>query len=112
MLHRAIVGSLERFIGILIEHYAAPAVVAGAGAGVGAEYLRRQADYVQEVATKLQSGLRVQADLRNEKITYKIREHSVKNCLTSGGGRQRTGCQYRGRAGAGQCRSGRCPSMP
>jgi len=79
MLHRALFGSLERFTGILIEHYAgalplwlAPqhAVVMNISEG--------QADYANEVAAQLrQAGFRVDADLRNEKINYKIREHSV-----------------------------------
>ena len=79
MLHRAIVGSLERFIGILIEQHAgalptwlAPTQV------VVANITDAQADYVGEIVNSLQKqGLRVQADLRNEKITYKIREHSL-----------------------------------
>jgi threonyl-tRNA synthetase len=79
MLHRAIVGSLERFIGILIEQHAgalpvwlAPVQVVVAG------ITDAQADYVQEVAKSLQKqGLRVETDLRNEKITYKIREHAL-----------------------------------
>ena len=79
MLHRALFGSLERFTGILIEHYAgampmwlAPqhAVVMNISEG--------QADYATEVAARLRkAGFRVEADLRNEKINYKIREHSV-----------------------------------
>ncbi|MCU0926571.1 MAG: threonine--tRNA ligase [Hydrogenophaga sp.] len=79
MLHRAIVGSLERFIGILIEQHAgalpvwlAPVQVVVAG------ITDAQADYVKEVAKALQKqGLRVETDLRNEKITYKIREHAL-----------------------------------
>ena len=79
MLHRAIVGSLERFIGILIEQHAgalpawlAPVQVVVAG------ITDQQADYVQEVVDTLRKqGIKVQADLRNEKITYKIREHSL-----------------------------------
>ena len=79
ILHRAIVGSLERFIGILIEQHAgalpvwlAPVQVVVAG------ITDAQADYVQEVAKALQKqGLRVETDLRNEKITYKIREHAL-----------------------------------
>ncbi|HEY4079614.1 MAG TPA: threonine--tRNA ligase [Burkholderiaceae bacterium] len=79
MLHRAIVGSLERFIGILIEQHAgalptwlAPTQV------VVANITDAQADYVGVIVNSLQKqGLRVQADLRNEKITYKIREHSL-----------------------------------
>jgi threonyl-tRNA synthetase len=79
MLHRAIVGSMERFIGILLEHYAgalplwlAPVQV------VVMNVTDRQVDYVQEVAGVLRAaGFRVATDLRNEKITYKIREHSI-----------------------------------
>ncbi len=79
MLHRAIVGSMERFIGILIEHHAgamplwlAPVQV------VVMNVTDRQDAYVREVEAALRdAGFRVQADLRNEKITYKIREHSI-----------------------------------
>jgi threonyl-tRNA synthetase len=64
MLHRAILGSFERFIGILIENYAS--IVSDAD------------DYVHEIVAKLQAvGLRAEADTRNEKINYKVREHSV-----------------------------------
>ncbi|MEO8304340.1 MAG: threonine--tRNA ligase [Betaproteobacteria bacterium] len=79
MLHRAIVGSLERFIGILIEHYAGalPLWLAPVQAVV-LNITDRQADYAREVESRLKAaGLRVLADLRNEKITYKIREHSL-----------------------------------
>jgi threonyl-tRNA synthetase len=79
MLHRAILGSLERFIGILIENHAGAlplwlspdhAVVLNISEG--------QADYAREVAEELRrAGIRAYADLRNEKITYKIREHSL-----------------------------------
>src|SRR5436190_2209452 len=79
MLHRAIVGSMERFIGILIENHAgalplwlAPEQV------VVMNVTDRQEAYVREVEAKLrEAGFRVVADLRNEKITYKIREHSI-----------------------------------
>jgi threonyl-tRNA synthetase len=79
MLHRAIVGSLERFIGILIENYAgrlpfwlAPRQVVVASIVSGADA------YVEEVAEALRAaGLRAEADTRNEKINYKVREHSV-----------------------------------
>ena len=79
MLHRAIVGSLERFIGILIEQHAgalptwlAPTQV------VVLNITDSQAEYARDVAKTLQNqGLRVELDLRNEKITYKIREHSL-----------------------------------
>ena len=79
MLHRAIVGSLERFIGILIEQYAGalPAWLAPVQV-VLANITDAQAEYVAEIAKTLQKqGLRVKVDLRNEKITYKIREHSL-----------------------------------
>jgi threonyl-tRNA synthetase len=79
MLHRAIVGSMERFIGILIENHAgafplwlAPVQV------VVMNVTDRQEAYVREVVAGLRAaGIRVEADLRNEKITYKIREHSM-----------------------------------
>jgi len=79
MLHRAIVGSLERFIGILIEQHAGalPAWLAPTQAVV-MNITDDQADYAREVAKTLQKqGLRVECDLRNEKITRKIREHSM-----------------------------------
>jgi threonyl-tRNA synthetase len=79
MLHRAILGSLERFIGILIENHAGAlplwlspvqAVVLNISEG--------QSDYAREVTNKLKNNdIRAQSDLRNEKITYKIREHSL-----------------------------------
>jgi threonyl-tRNA synthetase len=79
MLHRAIVGSMERFIGILLEHYAgamplwlAPVQVVVLNISEG------QSDYAQRVCAALTAeGWRCEADLRNEKITYKIREHSL-----------------------------------
>ena len=79
MLHRAIVGSLERFIGILIEEHAGalPTWLAPVQVSV-LNITDSQADYAREVAKTLQNqGLRVNLDLRNEKITYKIREHSM-----------------------------------
>lgn len=83
MLHRAIVGSLERFIGILIEQHAGalPVWLAPQQAMV-LNITDAQADYAQDVVAKLQNaiphqGLKFAADLRNEKITYKIREHSL-----------------------------------
>ncbi len=79
MLHRAIVGSMERFIGILIEHHAGsfPAWLAPIQAVV-ANITDAQADYVDEVRKTLANqGFRVQSDLRNEKIGYKIREHTL-----------------------------------
>ena len=79
MLHRAIVGSLERFIGILIEHHAGafPLWLAPVQAIV-LTITDRHRDYALQVQDALRAaGLRVTADLRNEKITYKIREHSL-----------------------------------
>jgi threonyl-tRNA synthetase len=79
MLHRAIVGSMERFIGILIEHHAGafPLWLAPVQAVV-LSITERQGEYAHDVATKLKaSGYRVVADVRNEKISYKIREHSL-----------------------------------
>ncbi|MDO5612187.1 MAG: threonine--tRNA ligase [Paracoccus sp. (in: a-proteobacteria)] len=79
MMHRAVLGSFERFIGILIENYAgklplwlAPRQVVVASIVSGAD------DYVQEIVTALRAaGIRAEADTRNEKINYKVREHSV-----------------------------------
>ncbi|MDQ2877936.1 MAG: threonine--tRNA ligase [Pseudomonadota bacterium] len=79
MLHRAILGSYERFIGILIEHYAGrfPLWLAPVQAVV-ATIVSDADDYANEVAAKLAAaGIRVQSDLRNEKINYKVREHSL-----------------------------------
>ena len=79
MLHRAIVGSLERFIGILIEESAGalPAWLAPVQVVV-LNITDAQAEYARSVAKSLQNqGLRAELDLRNEKITYKIREHSM-----------------------------------
>jgi threonyl-tRNA synthetase len=79
MLHRAIVGSMERFIGILIEHHAGamPLWLAPVQAMV-LNITDDSAAYAAEVTQALKKqGLRVQSDLRNEKITYKIREHSL-----------------------------------
>ena len=79
MLHRAIVGSMERFIGILIEHHAGqfPAWLAPIQAMV-MNITDAQADYADEIRkTLMNQGFRVAADLRNEKIGYKIREHTL-----------------------------------
>lgn len=79
MLHRAIVGSLERFIGMLLEHYAGqlPPWLAPVQVAV-ANITDDQADYAQEVVSMLKkAGLRAEADLRNGKITYKIRQLSL-----------------------------------
>jgi threonyl-tRNA synthetase len=74
-----VLGSLERFIGILIEHYAGAFPVWLAPVQVVVMNItERQAAYADEVAAALRAaGVRAEADLRNEKITYKIREHSL-----------------------------------
>ncbi|MBX6419641.1 MAG: threonine--tRNA ligase [Sinobacteraceae bacterium] len=79
MLHRAIVGSMERFIGILIEHYAGALPLWLAPVQVVVAPIVSDADaYASEVTQALcAAGLRAQADLRNEKINYKVREHSL-----------------------------------
>ncbi|RJG06345.1 threonine--tRNA ligase [Noviherbaspirillum cavernae] len=79
MLHRAIVGSLERFIGILIENHAGALPLWLAPVQIAVLNISdAQSDYAQTVAQNLKKqGFRVHLDLRNEKITYKIREHSV-----------------------------------
>jgi threonyl-tRNA synthetase len=79
MLHRAILGTFERFIGILIEHHAGrfPLWLAPVQATV-ATIVSDADDYAEEVAATLRAaGLRVETDLRNEKINYKVREHSL-----------------------------------
>ncbi len=79
MLHRAILGSLERFIGVLIEHYAGALPVWLSPVQVVAMGIAdRHADFVREVVETLENaGVRAQADLRNEKIGFKIREHTL-----------------------------------
>jgi threonyl-tRNA synthetase len=79
MLHRAILGSLERFIGILIENYAGalPLWLSPVQAVV-LNISEKQAEYAENVAKTLrEAGIRAESDLRNEKINYKIREHSL-----------------------------------
>ena len=79
MLHRAILGSMERFIGILIQHHAGafPLWLSPVQL-VLMNISQAQEAYVSQVAHKLRAaGLRIKLDLRNEKITYKIREHSL-----------------------------------
>ena len=79
MLHRAIIGTFERFIGILIEHYAGkfPLWLAPVQAVV-ATIVSDADDYARQVAAQLSTaGIRVETDLRNEKINYKVREHSL-----------------------------------
>lgn len=81
MLHRAILGSLERFIGILIENYAGslPLWLSPVQAAV-LPISERQADYARQVADTLKkAGMRVETDLRNEKITYKIRDYATQH---------------------------------
>jgi threonyl-tRNA synthetase len=79
MLHRATIGSMERFIGILIEHFggAFPLWLAPEQVVV-LSITEHQGSYAEEVAARLrEAGFRARADLRNEKISYKIREHSL-----------------------------------
>ncbi len=81
MIHRAILGSIERFIGIITEEYAGffPAWLAPVQAIV-MNITDSQADYVQKVVKQLSdAGLRVKADLRNEKVGFKIREHTLRH---------------------------------
>jgi threonyl-tRNA synthetase len=79
MLHRAIFGSYERFLGILIEHYAGRFPVWLAPVQAVVATITSEADgYAHDVTAKLKAaGIRVEADTRNEKINYKVREHSV-----------------------------------
>ncbi len=79
MLHRAIFGSLERFMGILIEHHAGNLPLWLAPTQIKVLTITSDADdYAEQVAARLrENGLRVETDLRNEKISYKVREHSV-----------------------------------
>jgi threonyl-tRNA synthetase len=79
MLHRAIFGSIERFIGVLIEHYAGRLPGWLAPVQIVVATITNEADsYALEVAAALKDvGLRVETDLRNEKINYKVREHSL-----------------------------------
>jgi threonyl-tRNA synthetase len=79
MLHRAILGSLERFIGILIEQYSGRFPLWLAPVQATVLTITSDADpYAREVAeVAAAAGLRVETDLRNEKITYKVREHSL-----------------------------------
>jgi threonyl-tRNA synthetase len=79
MLHRAIFGSIERFIGVMIEHYAGKFPLWLAPVQVVVSTITDEADdYAHEVVKQLKApGLRVESDLRNEKINYKVREHSL-----------------------------------
>ena len=79
MIHRAILGSIERFIGILLEHYAGllPLWLAPVQAVI-INITDKQADYIENIAKIMQNlGLRIKSDLRNEKISFKIREHTI-----------------------------------
>ncbi len=80
MLHRAVLGSLERFIGVMIEHYAGKLPLWLAPVQVTVATITQDSDaYAEEVtAALLEAGIRAECDLRNEKINYKIREHSHK----------------------------------
>jgi threonyl-tRNA synthetase len=80
MLHRAVLGTFERFIGILIEHFAGKLPVWLAPTQAVVATIVSDADgYANEVLARLQAaGIRVEADLRNEKINYKVRDHSLK----------------------------------
>jgi threonyl-tRNA synthetase len=79
MLHRAVLGSMERFLGVLIEHYAGAFPLWLAPAQVVVATITNEADdYAVKVAAALKkAGLRVETDLRNEKVGYKVREHSL-----------------------------------
>lgn len=81
MLHRAILGSLERFIGILLEHYAGKLPLwLAPNQAVVMNITDRQADYAEEIADELKKhGVRAKTDLRNEKIGFKIREHTIEH---------------------------------
>jgi len=92
MLHRAILGSIERFIGVLIEHYAGrlPVWLAPTQAVV-ATITNASDEYAREVLGALKkTGLRAELDIRNEKINYKVREHSLAKVpfLLAVGGRE------------------------
>ena len=107
MLHRAILGTFERFIGILIEHHAGrfPLWLAPVQAVV-ATIVSDADDYAHQVAAKLRAaGLRVETDLtRNEKINYKVREHSSprsRRCWWSASARRRRAPSRSGRLGEG-----------
>ena len=79
LLHRAIFGSLERFIGILLEHYAGALPFWLAPAQIVVATITSDADdHARDVSRKLrEAGLRAHADVRNEKINLKVREHSI-----------------------------------
>jgi threonyl-tRNA synthetase len=79
MLHRAIFGSIERFVGVLIEHYAGAFPLWLAPVQVVVATITSDADdyALKAAATLRKAGLRVETDLRNEKVGYKLREHSL-----------------------------------
>ena len=119
MLHRAILGSLERFFGILIEHHAGrfPAWLAPVQAVV-MNITDRQADYAARAAEALKNqGFRVETDLRNEKVGFKIREHTLQRVpylLVAGDARQGLTRWPCARATAriwARCRSRRSPNL-
>jgi threonyl-tRNA synthetase len=94
MLHRAILGSLERFIGVVIEHYAGrlPVWLAPVQAVV-ATITNAAEGYANEVLERLKgAGVRAEADVRADKIGYKVREHSLRKVplLLAVGGREQT----------------------
>ena len=93
MLHRAIVGSYERFIGILIEHFAGRLPVWLAPVQAVVATIVSDADgYAAQVAAQLEAaGIRIETDLRNEKINYKVREHSLAKVSAPSGRRQARG---------------------
>ena len=91
MLHRAIFGSLERFIGILIEHYAGRLPFWLSPVQAVVTTITKEADeYANEVAPARPAGVRAEADLRSEKIDYKVREHSLAKIpvIFAAGGRE------------------------
>jgi threonyl-tRNA synthetase len=93
MLHRAIFGSYERFIGILIEHYAGrfPLWLRPGAGGGGDDRVRRRRLCPRRWPKLRRAGIRAEADLRNEKINYKVREHSLAEGPAPAGGRQARG---------------------
>ena len=108
MLHRAILGSLERFIGMLIEHYAGRLPLWLAPVQVVVATITNDADgYANEVAERLKAaGVRAEADIRGDKIGYKVREHSLRKVplLLAVGGREQTERTVSLRRLGGACR--------
>jgi hypothetical protein len=107
ILHRAIVGSLERFVGILIENHTSAMLLRLALVQVAILNISEaQSDYAQTLVQNLKKQrFRVQLDLRNEKIAYRIREHSIQKLSYRRYRRQGAGFKHSGRACAGQRRS-------